>query len=49
VWPGHPATAHWGFEDPAAFTGPDAEKRRVFEQVFDQIEARIRAFLAEQR
>lgn len=46
VWPGHPATAHWGFEDPAAFTGPDAGKRRLFERVFQEISARIRLFLA---
>lgn len=46
VWPGHPATAHWGFEDPAAFRGPDAEKRRVFERIFQEISARIRLFLA---
>ena len=46
VWPGHPATAHWGFEDPAAFTGSDAEKRRVFERIFQEISARIRLFLA---
>jgi arsenate reductase len=46
VWPGHPATAHWGFEDPAAFQGPDAEKRRLFERIFQEISARIRLFLA---
>jgi arsenate reductase len=46
IWPGHPATAHWGFEDPAAFQGPDAEKRRVFERIFQEIAARIRLFLA---
>ena len=46
VWPGHPATAHWGFEDPAAFQGPDAEKRRFFEKIFQEISARIRLFLA---
>lgn len=45
-WPGHPATAHWGFEDPAAFAGPDAEKRRFFERIFQEISARIRLFLA---
>ena len=46
VWPGHPATAHWGFEDPAHFTGPDAAKRRFFEKIFQEISARIRLFLA---
>jgi arsenate reductase len=45
IWPGHPATAHWGFEDPAAFSGPDAKKRRVFQKAFQEIEARIRQFL----
>jgi hypothetical protein len=24
VWPGHPATAHWGYADPSATTGSDA-------------------------
>jgi len=46
IWPGHPATAHWGFEDPAAHPGPDAEKRRMFEKIFLEITARIRLFLA---
>lgn len=46
VWPGHPATAHWGFEDPAGFAGPDGEKRKLFENIFQEISARIRLFLA---
>ncbi len=41
VWPGHPTSAHWPFEDPAAFEGPDAEKRTVFLDVFRQIRTRI--------
>ncbi len=28
IWPGHPVTAHWGVEDPAAVEGTDDEKRR---------------------
>lgn len=46
VWPGHPLTAHWGFEDPTTFGGSDAEKSRHFEKVFKEIAARIRLFLA---
>lgn len=41
VWPGHPASAHWGFPDPAAVEGTDAEKRRAFDQVFVAIRRRI--------
>ena len=46
VWPGHPATAHWGFEDPAAVQGSDDDKRRAFERIYQEIVARIRLFLA---
>ena len=45
-WPGQPVTAHWGFEDPAAHGGPDPEKRRLFEKIFQEISARIRLFMA---
>jgi arsenate reductase len=44
-WPGHPATAHWGFEDPAAVEGSDDEKRAAFETIFKQIMARMTAFV----
>ena len=44
-WPGHPASAHWGFEDPAAAKGTDDHKRAVFEKVFKQIVARMNAFI----
>ena len=40
-WPGHPATAHWGFPDPANVEGSDDEKRRAFNQVFQAIRRRI--------
>src|ERR1700739_2998506 len=30
IWPGHPMTAHWGIEDPAAVEGPDMEKEEAF-------------------
>ena len=46
VWPGHPAGAHWGFEDPAAFEGPDEEKRKRFELVYRQIYTRMEQLAA---
>ena len=46
VWPGQPITAHWGFPDPAAFSGPDVEKRALFLDVFRQIENRVKIFAA---
>ena len=46
IWPGHPATAHWGFEDPAAVEGSDEEKRAAFEKIFKQIETRMNAFVS---
>jgi arsenate reductase len=44
-WPGHPATAHWGFEDPAAAEGTDEQKRAAFEHVCRQIAVRVGAFV----
>lgn len=45
VWPGHPATAHWPFPDPATFAGSRADTRAVFLDVFTQIRTRIDKFL----
>lgn len=44
VWPGHPATAHWDFDDPAAAEGTDAERLREFHRVFHEIQARVQLF-----
>ena len=44
-WPGHPQTAHWGFEDPAAAEGTDEQKRAVFDKVFRQIMTRVNSFV----
>ena len=38
-------SAHWGFEDPAAFQGPNHEKRRVFQTTFRQIGNRVRLLI----
>jgi arsenate reductase len=44
VWPGHPATAHWGIEDPAAAEGTEIEKERAFVQAFRYMRNRIGQF-----
>lgn len=46
VWPGHPMTAHWGVEDPAAVEGTDIEKERAFNEAFRFMRNRISAFVA---
>jgi arsenate reductase (thioredoxin) len=46
IWPGHPSTAHWGFDDPAAEQGSDEQKRAAFKKIFLQIEKRIEKFVA---
>jgi protein-tyrosine-phosphatase len=46
MWPGQPMTAHWGFPDPAAARGTDAERRAFFYEVFRQIRRRIELLLS---
>jgi arsenate reductase len=46
VWPGHPATAHWGLPDPAAVDGPEPAQQAAFAATFTHLTTRIRAFLA---
>lgn len=46
MWPGRPATAHWGYDDPAAVEGTDDDKRAAFALVFGQIQRRIEALVA---
>ncbi len=41
IWPGHPATAHWGFPDPSKADGSDDDKRHAFGKVFHDIRRRI--------
>lgn len=45
-WPGQPVTAHWGFADPAAVTGTDAEKRQAFRHIYEQIATRVRRLVS---
>jgi arsenate reductase len=45
VWPGHPATAHWGIPDPA-HVEPLEARREAFETAYRQLKRRVEAFLA---
>ena len=49
VWPGVNKRLHWSFEDPAAFQGTDEEKLAKFRQVRDQIDEKIKAWIADSR
>jgi arsenate reductase len=46
VWPENPITAHWGVPDPAAVDGTENERKRAFRDAYDQLDARIRLFIA---
>jgi arsenate reductase (thioredoxin) len=41
VWPGHPATAHWGYADPSEAQGSDAQKLEAFRQTLIAIRRRL--------
>lgn len=41
VWPGHPATAHWGYPDPSAVQGSDEEKLHAFRQTLIALRHRL--------
>ena len=45
VWPGHPATAHWGIPDPA-HVEPLEARRAAFEEAYESLERRVRALVA---
>lgn len=40
-WPGHPATAHWGYEDPSAGDASQDEKRMAFIKTMHMIRKRL--------
>jgi arsenate reductase (thioredoxin) len=40
-WPGQPATAHWGYADPSAGDGSEAEKAEAFRQTLHAIRRRL--------
>ena len=46
IWPGHPATAHWGLPDPAAVDGSDEAKRRAFAATMATLLRRVELMVA---
>ena len=45
IWPGHPATAHWGLPDPAHIEGDEA-RRAAFKKTYEQLARRIQLFMS---
>ena len=44
-WPGQPATAHWGYEDPSAGDASQDEKRIAFIKTMHMIRKRLEIFV----
>jgi protein-tyrosine-phosphatase len=41
IWPGHPATAHWGYPDPSEGDAADDAKLEAFRQTMHMIRRRL--------
>lgn len=41
IWPGHPVSAHWGVEDPAAAPGTIESRRQAFADVYAKLRDRV--------
>ena len=41
IWPGHPATAHWGYADPSRTEGSEAQKLEAFRQTLHALHRRL--------
>ena len=46
VWPGHPVTAHWGVDDPAAVAGSEDQRRDAFFEAMKVLSHRIDLLLS---
>ncbi|NJS36003.1 MAG: arsenate reductase ArsC [Brachymonas sp.] len=44
-WPGNPASAHWGYPDPSAGEGSDAQKLEAFRQTLLAMRRRLQALV----
>jgi len=47
IFPGMGTRIHWPFEDPAAFQGTDEEKTEKFREIRNQIDEKIKGWIAE--
>ncbi|MEK9951093.1 MAG: arsenate reductase ArsC [Curvibacter sp.] len=41
IWPGHPATAHWGYADPSEVQGSEEQKLEAFRKTLQAIKRRL--------
>lgn len=41
IWPGHPATAHWGYPDPSEDDAPEETKLESFRQTMHMMRRRL--------
>lgn len=46
IWPGHPATAHWGYPDPSEGNGTDAEKLEAFRKTMHAMKRRLEILIS---
>jgi protein-tyrosine-phosphatase len=46
IWPGHPATAHWGYPDPSEGNGTDAEKLEAFLKTMYAMKRRLELLIS---
>jgi arsenate reductase len=45
IWPGHPATIHWGLPDPALAEGSYEEQKKIFYDVQNQLKEKIQTLI----
>lgn len=45
ILPGHTTRIHWGFPDPSAVQGSDAEKLQAIRKIRDEIKAKVESWI----
>lgn len=46
IWPGHPASVHWGYPDPSEGDAPDAVKLEAFRQTLLAMKRRLELLIS---